>query len=76
MLHPSDEAADLLELTITTRWGCQIDDPSLGTVLIDGDGQGSETLEELISERVFGQAIPPRWVLAVSCDQLLQIDRQ
>jgi len=74
--NPSDEPADPLELTITTRWGCQIDDPSLGTVLTDGDGQGSETWEELISERVFGQAIPPRWVLAVSRDQLLLIDRQ
>jgi hypothetical protein len=74
--NPSDEPADPLELTIATRWGCQIDDPSLGTVLTDGDGQGSETWEELISERVFGQEIPPRWVLAVSRDQLLLIDRQ
>jgi hypothetical protein len=74
--NPSDEPADPLELTITTRWGCQIDDPSLGTVLTDGDGQGSETWEELISERFFGQEIPPRWVLAVSRDQLLLIDRQ
>jgi hypothetical protein len=74
--NPSDEPADPLELTITTRWGCQIDDPSLGTVLTDGDGQGSETWEELISERIFGQEITPRWVLAVSRDQLLLIDRQ
>ncbi len=74
--NPSDEAADPLELMITTRWGCQIKDPSLGLVFTDGDGQGSETWEELISERVFGQEIPPRWVLAVSRDQLLLIDRQ
>jgi hypothetical protein len=74
--NPGDEPADPLELTIATRWGCQIDDPSLGTVLTDGDGQGSETWEELISERIFGQEIPPRWVLAVSRDQLLLIDRQ
>ena len=39
-------------------------------MLTDGDGQGSETWEELISGRVFGQEIPPRWVLAVSRDQL------
>jgi len=45
-------------------------------VLTDGDGQGSETWEELISGRVFGQEIPLRWVLAVSRDQLLLIDRQ
>lgn len=74
--NPSDGAADPLELTIATPWGCQIDDPSLGTVLTDGDGQGEETWEQLISERVFGQEIPPRWVLAVSRDQLLLIDRQ
>jgi hypothetical protein len=74
--NPSDEPADPLELTITTRWGCQIKDPSLGLVFTDGDGQGSETWEELISERIFGQEIPPRWVLAVSRDQLLLIDRQ
>jgi len=35
-----------------------------------------ETWEELISERIFAQDIPPRWVLAVSRDQLLLIDRQ
>jgi hypothetical protein len=74
--NPSDEPADPLELTIATRWGCQIDDPSLGTVLVDGDGHAVETWEELISERVFGQELPPRWVLAVSRDQLLLIDRQ
>lgn len=45
-------------------------------MLTDGDGQGRETWEELISERIFAQDIPPRWVLAVSRDQLLLIDRQ
>jgi hypothetical protein len=74
--NPSDEPADPLELTIATGWACQIDDPSLGTVLTDGGGQGSESWEELISERIFAQDIPPRWVLAVSRDQLLLIDRQ
>ncbi|MCP9808359.1 class I SAM-dependent DNA methyltransferase [Cyanobium sp. HWJ4-Hawea] len=74
--NPSDEAVDPLELTIATSWGCQINDPSLGTVLTGGDGQGSESWEELVSERVFGQEIPPRWLLAVSRDQLLLIDRQ
>lgn len=68
--NPTDEAADPLELTIATNWACQIEDPSLGTV------HDSETWEELISERVFGQDSPPRWVLAVSRDQLLLIDRQ
>lgn len=74
--NPSDQPADPLDLTIATSWACQIDDPALGLVLTDGDGRGSETWEELISERIFGQAIPPRWVLAVSRDQLLLIDRQ
>lgn len=68
--NPSDEPADPLELTIATGWACQINDPSLGLVL------EWETWEELISERIFAQDIPPRWVLAVSRDQLLLIDRQ
>jgi len=74
--NPSDEPADPLELTIATSWACQIEDPALGLVLTDGDGRGSESWEELISERVFAQEIPPRWVLAMSRDQLLLIDRQ
>jgi hypothetical protein len=74
--NPSDEPADPLELTIATGWACQIEDPALGLVLTDGDGRGSESWEELISERIFAQEIPPRWVLAVSRDQLLLIDRQ
>ena len=68
--NPSDEPADPLELAIAAIWGCQIHDPSLGKVL------EGETWEELISERVFGQDVPPRWLLAVSRDQLLLIDRQ
>ena len=68
--NPSDEPTDPLELTIATSWACQIHDPTLGKVL------EGETWEELISERIFGQEIPPRWLLAVSRDQLLLIDRQ
>lgn len=44
--NPSDEPADPLELTVATRWGCQIDAPSLGTVLTDGDGQGDVVAHE------------------------------
>jgi len=68
--NPSDEPVDPLELTIATSWACQIHDPSLGKVL------EGETWETLISERIFGQEIPPRWLLAMSRDQLLLIDRQ
>jgi hypothetical protein len=67
--NPSDKPADPLDLTIAASWACQIEDPSLGKVL------EGETWEELISERIFAQDIPPRWVLAVSRDQLLLIDR-
>ena len=66
--NPSDEPADPLELTIADRWGCQIDDPSAGAVVGDW--------EEVVSAQVFGQQTPPRWVLAVSRDRLLLIDRQ
>ena len=67
--NPGDEPADPLDLAIAAdRWGCQIDDPSAGAV--------GENWEEVISEQVFGQQSPPRWVLAVSRDHLLLIDRQ
>jgi hypothetical protein len=65
--NPCDEADAALELGIT---GSQIPDPSLGLVL------PGETWEKVITERVFGQDTPPRWVLAVSRDELLLIDRQ
>ena len=74
--NPSDERADPLELTIATSWACQVADITNGKVVLGMDGQPSETWEELISERIFAQDIPPRWVLAVSRDQLLLIDRQ
>jgi hypothetical protein len=74
--NPSDEPADPLELTIADRWACQVADITEGKVELGMDGEPAETWEELISERVFGQEIPPRWVLAVSRDQLLLIDRQ
>ena len=74
--NPSDEPADPLELTIAARWACQVADITEGKVELGMDGEPAETWEELISERVFGQEIPPRWVLAVSRDQLLLIDRQ
>jgi len=74
--NPSDEPCDPLELTIAARWACQVADITAGKVVLGMDGEPGETWEELISERVFGQEIPPRWVLAVSRDQLLLIDRQ
>jgi len=74
--NPSDEACDPLELTIAARWACQVADITAGKVVLGMDGEPGETWEELISERVFGQEIPPRWLLAVSRDQLLLIDRQ
>jgi hypothetical protein len=74
--NPSDEPADPLELTIATSWACQVADITDGKVVLGMDSQPCETWEELISERVFGQESPPRWVLAVSRDQLLLIDRQ
>ena len=74
--NPSDEPCDPLELTIAARWACQVADITAGNVVRGMDGEPGETWEELISERVFGQEIPPRWVLAVSRDQLLLIDRQ
>jgi hypothetical protein len=49
--------------------GPQIIDPSLGTVL------PGETWEQLINNRVFAQDTPPRWLVLISRDELLLIDR-
>ncbi len=68
--NPNDEEADPLELFISNTWGGQISDPSLGYVF------DSETWEVLIGERIFAQDLPPRWVIVVSRDQLILIDRQ
>ena len=66
--NPDDEPADPLALAIADRWDCQISDPSAGRV--------GENWEDVISGQVFSQQSPPRWVLAVSRDHLLLIDRQ
>ena len=57
---------DPLQLEIS---GHQIRDPSQGTVL------PGENWEQLINNRVFAQDNPPRWLLLLSRDELLLIDR-
>jgi methylase of polypeptide subunit release factors len=61
-----DLMRDPLQLEIS---GQQIRDPSLGTVVT------GESWEELINNRVFVQVNPPRWLLLLSRDELLLIDR-
>jgi hypothetical protein len=61
-----DLVRDPLQLEIS---GQQIRDPSLGTVV------AGESWEELINNRVFAQDNPPRWLLLLSRDELLLIDR-
>ena len=61
-----DLVRDPLQLEIS---GHQIRDPSLGTVV------ANESWEELINNRVFAQDNPPRWLLLISRDELLLIDR-
>ena len=60
------DSLDPLQLEIQ---GPQIRDPSLGTVL------PGESWEQLINNRVFAQDNPPRWLLLISRDELLLIDR-
>ena len=62
----ADVVLDPLQLEIS---GQQIRDPSLGTVL------PGESWEQLINNRVFAQDNPPRWLLLLSRDELLLIDR-
>lgn len=66
----SNDNLDPLELCIANTWGCQISDPSLGLVFDE------KTWEVLIGEKIFGQNLPPRWIIVVSRDQLILIDRQ
>jgi hypothetical protein len=61
-----DLVRDPLQLEIS---GHQIRDPSLGTVV------ANESWEELINNWVFAQDNPPRWLLLISRDELLLIDR-
>jgi hypothetical protein len=61
-----DLVRDPLQLEIS---GHQIRDPSQGTVL------PGENWEQLINNRVFAQDNPPRWLLLLSRDELLLIDR-
>ena len=61
-----ERISDPLQLEIQ---GVQIHDPSLGAVL------PGETWEQLINNRVFAQDNPPRWLLLISRDELLVIDR-
>jgi hypothetical protein len=61
-----DLVLDPLQLEIS---GHQIRDPSQGTVL------PGENWEQLINNRVFAQDNPPRWLLLLSRDELLLIDR-
>jgi hypothetical protein len=61
-----DLVRDPLQLEIS---GHQIRDPSQGTVL------PGENWEQLINNRVFAQDDPPRWLLLLSRDELLLIDR-
>jgi hypothetical protein len=61
-----DVVRDPLQLEIH---GQQIRDPSQGTVL------PGESWEQLINNRVFAQDTPPRWLLLISRDELLLIDR-
>ena len=61
-----DLMRDPLQLEIH---GQQIRDPSLGTVV------AGESWEQLINNRVFAQDTPPRWLLLISRDELLLIDR-
>jgi hypothetical protein len=57
---------DPLQLEIHGR---QIPDPALGAVV------AGESWEALINNRIFAQDSPPRWLLLISRDQWLLIDR-
>jgi hypothetical protein len=41
----------------------------------DGEQLQDKTLEDLLSDRIFAQDNPPRWVILISLDQIVLIDR-
>jgi N-6 DNA Methylase len=70
----TNEALDVLSLTFDAV-------QSLGVVNSDGSApedlsalQG-QTLEDILSDRVFAEDNPPRWVILLSVDQLVLVDR-
>lgn len=46
-----------------------------GSVESEGEQLQDKTLEDLLSDRIFAQDNPPRWVILISLDQTVLIDR-
>ncbi|MGB3494953.1 MAG: hypothetical protein WBA57_19640 [Elainellaceae cyanobacterium] len=77
-LNPTTEPIDILSLGLTTE---QYEFPSSPQSPSPSEGESLEiasiesSLEDLLTDRIFAQDNPPRWVILVSIDQLVLIDR-
>jgi hypothetical protein len=82
-LPEPDESADVLSLGLAPSplaplpggEGNRTSEPSSTFGRGGQGGEGDLTLEDLVSDLVFAQEEPPRWVILISIDQVTLIDR-
>ncbi|MGQ4650335.1 Eco57I restriction-modification methylase domain-containing protein [Lyngbya aestuarii] len=66
--NPTSEPLDVLSLTLEAE-------QYQGLREVEGERLQDLTLEDLLTEHIFAQDNPPRWVILISIDQLVLIDR-
>lgn len=66
--NPTSEPTDVLSLTLDAQ---QYE----GLPTIEGERLEGMNLEDLLTEQVFAQDNPPRWVILLSIDQMVLVDR-
>lgn len=66
--NPTSEPMDVLSLSLDAQ---QYE----GLPIIEGDRLEGMNLEDLLTEQVFAQDNPPRWVILLSIDQMVLVDR-
>jgi len=66
--NPISEPTDVLSLTLDAQ---QYE----GLPAIEGERLEGMNLEDLLTEQVFAQDNPPRWVILLSIDQMVLVDR-
>jgi hypothetical protein len=66
--NPTSEPTDVLSLTLDAQ---QYE----GLPTIEGERLEGMNLEDLLTEQMFAQDNPPRWVILLSIDQMVLVDR-
>ncbi|MBD2514684.1 hypothetical protein H6G93_06610 [Nostoc sp. FACHB-973] len=70
-LPEGDEVIDILDLSLNKAQLTEEDNDDINAELISSD----LTIEDIISDYIFSQDEPPRWLLLVSVHQIILIDR-